>query len=266
MNDVPLIRSGPELADEPYSFLFTTEDGSPIRWNPSEPIRWVINFESDVDRDGQWAVTNEAVERVSEATGIEFRYEGTTTEPPSPNRPVVVSGRWRPLLIAWVAAGHQSLIAGGGQRDCGAGGPEYVASSFREPVYVTGQAAIQAPSASRSAGWSRSDSLHVILHELGHVMGLGHVTDQREVMAPTSLIGSMAGEYGQGDLEGLRLLAAGQGPLWPPSPREFEVWMSHQDAPVPVDDSIGSRSASERRSTRRTRLRREPDRYRTSNG
>ena len=48
----------------------------------------------------------------------------------------------------------------------------------------------------------------MILHELGHLMGLGHVRTRGELMHPA---GGGVVDFGPGDLEGLRQLGADGG-------------------------------------------------------
>jgi len=56
----------------------------------------------------------------------------------------------------------------------------------------------------------------VVLHELGHVMGLGHAKQDGELMQPSG--GGVTG-FGPGDLEGLRELGRSAGCLiTPPVP------------------------------------------------
>ena len=51
----------------------------------------------------------------------------------------------------------------------------------------------------------------VLLHELGHLVGLGHVKDKRQNMYPEITAGNV--RYASGDLAGLTLL--GEGPCNP---------------------------------------------------
>ncbi len=46
----------------------------------------------------------------------------------------------------------------------------------------------------------------MVLHELGHVLGLAHVDDRHEVMYEK---GVRISDYGPGDLKGLKILGSG---------------------------------------------------------
>jgi hypothetical protein len=46
------------------------------------------------------------------------------------------------------------------------------------------------------------------MHELGHLVGLDHVSDDSQLMSPT-LSGDLT-DYASGDLEGLAVLGQGQ--------------------------------------------------------
>ena len=55
----------------------------------------------------------------------------------------------------------------------------------------------------------------VVLHELAHVLGLGHFKAEGELMEPS---GGGVTDFGPGDLEGLRKLGATEGCLTTPPP------------------------------------------------
>jgi predicted Zn-dependent protease len=54
-------------------------------------------------------------------------------------------------------------------------------------------------------GYARAES--VLLHELGHVVGLGHVTDRKQIMFAMET--PSVTRYAAGDLAGLAKLGAG---------------------------------------------------------
>ncbi|MCY0725732.1 hypothetical protein OVW19_28745, partial [Klebsiella pneumoniae] len=75
-------------------------------------------------------------------------------------------------------------------------------------TYVTGTVTLDAPDLDRLM--DRSDGLTqvraILLHELAHVVGLGHVDDTNELLHPSN---SSRIDFGPGDLEGLALLGSG---------------------------------------------------------
>ena len=54
------------------------------------------------------------------------------------------------------------------------------------------------------------------MHELGHVIGLDHVTDQSQIMYPT--VTTKLSVFGAGDLAGLQLLGRPAGCMTVPAP------------------------------------------------
>jgi len=77
---------------------------------------------------------------------------------------------------------------------------------------VTGEAAFDAEAMTRLVLAGRQGLLHaVLLHELGHLVGLAHVNAPTQVMAPRVRVG--VEDYQYGDLNGLARL--GQGPCRP---------------------------------------------------
>jgi hypothetical protein len=205
---------GPEGDPADYRFIDTAAAGGPVRWNPCGPIRYVVN---DAEAPpGSSETVRAAVARVSAVTGIEFFSSGTTDEVPMRDRdPIERTGTlaaWAPVLIAWVAPSETDIEFHSGERTAVA-----VAAPLAPPgqdVYVTGWIAINAEEHAAPGFDTPSSEGPTLLHELGHLVGLGHVRAAGEIMEPAG--GGMT-DYGAGDLEGLRRLGREAGCL--PEPR-----------------------------------------------
>ncbi len=195
-----------------FAFEQRSPDGSPARWDPCTPIHYVVNL-TDAPPTAAADVAG-AIARVSAATGIGFVADGITDEEPSRSRPneepARYGHRWAPLLIAWIHGASSDFITTDGA--LGEGGATWVAPAGGPDVYVTGQVAISADTTRNlPAGFGAGATIGLLLlHELGHVVGLAHVTDPAEVMYPR-LQPRDAAAYGPGDLAGLAALGHARG-------------------------------------------------------
>lgn len=189
-----------------YTFLHTRDNGQPVRWSTCEPIRYVVRPANEPD--GARKLLRRSVRRISEVTGLEFSFEGTTNESPSDNRsprhPNRYGDGWSPVLIAYSNPEEYPRLKG---RAAGYAGPVYVEPSGGVPRYVSGIMVLDAEQLGSMGG---DDAVRaVMLHELAHVVGLGHVKDRSQLMN--------AVQYGRGvltlqdgDLAGLRKLGKGR--------------------------------------------------------
>jgi hypothetical protein len=155
-------------------------------------------------------IVTDAVARVSQATGLRFVYDGDTSETPSRRRSLYQPGkygdRWAPVLISWLTPDENPDFAAG---VAGQGGSSPVDLPDRPSAYVTGvleldagklTSLLQHPTGKRAVR-------AVVLHELGHLVGLDHVTDAGQLMYPQAQPGVT--DFGAGDLTGLAALGRG---------------------------------------------------------
>ena len=204
-----------------YAFLEAQRGGcQPVRFNPCEPIHYVVN--AALAPPGAMEDLQEAIRRVEAATGLTFVSDGPTDELGTTNRPAAIQprygNRWAPILIVW-AHGDQLRMEptnpGGGR------------SVRIEDSYVSGVLIVNVDAVAQDNGRARPASGfgpgttwgRVFIHELAHILGLGHVGRSDQVMFPE--LGVQRGEavFQPGDLAGLRLLGreAGCAPA-PPAP------------------------------------------------
>ena len=198
----------PDVGD--YRFLQLQESGSrPVAYDPCRPIHYVVRPDG-VPPGGQQLV-EAAVAEIAAATGLRFVSDGTTTEAPRddrrPYQPGRYGERWAPVLITWSHPAEQPQLAG---EVAGLGGSVSLRVGDNPSVYVTGQIALDAPDLHLTLQQPGGDAVvrAVLLHELGHVLGLGHVDDPAQLMHASSTVHNSA--LSPGDRAGLARLGAGQ--------------------------------------------------------
>ncbi len=191
----------PAVANTSYKFLATNGDGSPVGYSPCRPLHYVVN--AALAPPGAERLVDDSIRTISQATGITFINDGPTNEASSPTRAPYqkerYGDRWAPLLIAWTTPEQAPQLKG---PVIGTGGSTHFSFGDGPKSFVTGSLELDAPQITedldRAEGAAYATA--VILHELGHVMGLEHVTDPTQLMYPE--IGSPAG-LADGDLNGL---------------------------------------------------------------
>lgn len=183
-----------------YSMTQPHDDGEPVGWDPCGTIRYRVN--PDGGPTGGRQLVERAVARISDATGLAFEDEGETDDRPFPGG-VRLFGRPDPVVIGWsTAAEYPELAAqvagvGGAVAERGDDGRlHFVSGGVVLDVEVfTDEAVAQQPRVMEA----------IVLHELAHVVGLGHVSEPMELMSSENA-GTVT--FGPGDLEGLARLGS----------------------------------------------------------
>ncbi len=202
----PTTQSAPSVTG--FGFLVTQPNSTlPVRYNPCAPIHYVVNI-NEAPAYGLQLVQN-AFTEIGQATGMQFIYDGTTSELPSTSRPAYVNGAPNPILVSWEHNGETSYLPSSNSSGevVGMGGSQYTYNSTAgQYQYVSGEAAI-----SSSYPLSEDETIHLVLHELGHVIGLGHTTETNQIMYPYDEASPIT--YANGDLQGLASLGMAAGCL-----------------------------------------------------
>lgn len=180
------------------------------RWEACRPIHYVVRPGGEGDRFD--AILRSAVAEVSRDTGLKFVDDGTTTEAPLRTasrdlyQPAKYGDRWAPVLIAWSNVGESPHLAG---RVEGFARPGWWAGRGEPERLVSGSVTYDVDKLQVLDGELGDGAVRtVVLHELGHLVGLAHVKDPTQVMNPTVGRGAPS-HFAAGDLTGLAALGSG---------------------------------------------------------
>jgi hypothetical protein len=208
-SDTPLGTPRPApLGGGPHEFVVSQSDGTtPVSYDPCRPIHYVVR--PDNAPPGGEQVVQDAVARVSAVTGLQFVYDGPTDETSAATRrlfqPDRYGDRWAPVLVSWQT---ELENPGFGSDVAGEAGSAPVSVDGGPMTFVSGVVDLDA--AAFAQFLADPDGVPVaraiVLHELGHLIGLGHVSDARQLMYPET---SGALDFAAGDLTGLARLGAG---------------------------------------------------------
>lgn len=175
---------------------------SGARFDPCHPIPFRINY-AGAPRNARRLVVD-ALAKARAATGLTFTYAGRYSGTPFSRQ----RGGGLPsegIGFAWATPRQVPGLAGA---TIGLGGGGWAVNGRRMSSGVV----IDRTFRFRS-GWTRPNSIgSLLLHELGHALGLEHVKDRSQQMYPLD-VGAPNGNYNRGDLAALRKVGLDAGCL-----------------------------------------------------
>ncbi len=200
------------ITSSSYRFLHhQPESEKPVTWSPCRPIHYVVRPDH-APAEGPQLISN-GFATLAAATGLLFVDDGATTEGPADDRefsqPDRYGDRWAPVLVTWATADE---VPDFGVDIAGEAGAVAWGTPSGDRAYVSGRVALDADYFQQQL--RAGDTLlpqAIVLHELGHLVGLAHVNDATQVMYPRASRAVL--NYAPGDLNGLAQL--GQGPCQP---------------------------------------------------
>lgn len=198
----------PAPTDDEYAFLETNRDGSPVTWSPCRPIHVVLNatgapvgFEDQLLR---------ALSEISRASGLRFVYDGETDEEPDLRRsaylPERYGDRWAPVLVAWTdddtLTDLEDEVVGLALSETRTDTTTGLVARVTGEVYLDTDLLTYPRDPTGQEAW-----VTVLLHELGHLIGLDHVDDDTQLMHPED--SGLLVSFAEGDRAGLYALGQG---------------------------------------------------------
>ncbi len=160
------------------------------------------------------SLVQEAVRKLEAATGLRFSYDGTTeaipASSPRSGRISDLKNVYEPVVIGWATHDQTDLFNNDNADTVGVAVPEVIIFDSGDRLFVSGAVVLLA-GADLTPGFGAGATVgNVLLHELGHLVGLDHVDDTKELMQPTLSEDARDG-YGPGDRRGLWNMGASRG-------------------------------------------------------
>ncbi len=186
----------------PSSYAFESTYGpsaQPTRWAACSTISYRVNL-ANAPHNALTVLATQLA-RTRAVTGLDFVYAGSSAATAAELNVYDASGALAPVVFAWEPSGQ--LL--------GATNVNAVTVPIVDATHAHYTSAVVLFNADMNAAFVADPTFaaNLVLHEVGHVLGLADVNDAAQVMNTTLAPNTTVGAYGVGDLAGLgRLYSA----------------------------------------------------------
>ena len=185
-----------------FGFYIKDSAGNPARWNRCAPIRYAINASSvPSSKPAAVETIRAAIREISSASGYTFQEIGDTAVVPNTGEPETWMTDQADLFIGFADPALVTRLTGpvaGTTQHRLAYGPDGA-------LRITGAGIAIDSTEDIASGFSTRGLGPIVLHELGHVLNLDHVSDPEQLMSPV-LNDDSPSHLQPGDLAGLAQL------------------------------------------------------------
>jgi hypothetical protein len=188
----------PPGSPKSYNFALKVH-GQPVHWNKCQKIDY--RFSRSKAPAHALKQLKHALKLLHRGSGLRFKYLGRSKL--IPGNTTNYPGKTR-LLIGWSTPRKSSVLARSGGGEAGVGGFSYNLSTGE----ITQGSVVLNRKVRLTSGFGKGPKVgqqgtvgELLLHELGHAVGLAHVQSQSQIMFPE--LTRKTARYGAGDLNGL---------------------------------------------------------------
>lgn len=190
----------PPSSSDAYAYLERFSKANPPVFAACEPMPYVVRRKAGPPNG--FELVQEGLQQMANATGLSFAFEGFTDELAGFDGRSASDRLW----IGWAFDDEIPELGENEGKDtyyAGVGGPFYEREAGGEWM-ITGGAVVLRSDFDVAHTFGPGLTMgNLLLHELGHALGLDHVDDKAQVMFPRMRRDAPSG-LGQGDLAGLQ--------------------------------------------------------------